>query len=507
MLCRNFIFLLFILTFSLSAFGAKKVEVTIAISSSPNSLSPFFSTDSNSQNINRLIHGSLVDFNTKMELICRLCERYEESVDKQGKYSIDFKLKKDIFFQDGVKITAKHIFETWKLYTEDKKLRSIFRFAFKKITDVVIISDSEVKLKYDSFSMDALTNLTLLKILRLKHSNLSKVSVFDIVSSGEFKLVSVGPLETILESSTHRYIFKVVKDETTLVLKLLNGEVDFSVADISPRKISWLKSQKKSDLIFYSKPSSNYKYVGINHKNKHLKNLNFRKALNYLIPRDLIINYKLRNTVTKSSGVFSPSLPKWYTGILKTDYLPDRASKILLEAGYMKDSKGQLIKDGRRVELTFRVSSNKSSVEVVEVIKDYIERAGIKVNISVQEWGSYYRNIKKGNFDLFIGQWVGLSGPEILRHIFHSKSVPPKGANRGFFINPALDILLDDLVLNFSHNQKKDKILKVTEKINSSIPYFNLWHPNITWVGKKKVVSVKIYPNGSFLGLEDIQLK
>ena len=72
-------FAVFILiTISMSAFSQKTIN--IAISAAPNNLVPFFSTDANSQNINRLVHSALVDFNEKMQFVCIACESFEEKI-------------------------------------------------------------------------------------------------------------------------------------------------------------------------------------------------------------------------------------------------------------------------------------------------------------------------------------------------------------------------------------------------------------------------------------------
>ena len=49
----------------------------------------------------------------------------------------------------------------------------------------------------------------------------------------------------------------------------------------------------------------------------------------------------------------------------------------------------------------------------------------------------------KGNFQLFTLQWVGVSDPDMLRRVFHSKQMPPNGFNRGYYENPEVDRLID----------------------------------------------------------------
>ncbi len=48
-----------------------------------------------------------------------------------------------------------------------------------------------------------------------------------------------------------------------------------------------------------------------------------------------------------------------------------------------------------------------------------------------------------GNFQLYTLQFVGVTDPDMLRRVFHSRQVPPAGLNRVFYRNPDVDELID----------------------------------------------------------------
>ena len=70
-------------------------SITIGITSVPMNLDPFFATDANSQNINRLSHLALIDFDEKMSLECQACASYKEYINKDN-HRINIKLKRDL---------------------------------------------------------------------------------------------------------------------------------------------------------------------------------------------------------------------------------------------------------------------------------------------------------------------------------------------------------------------------------------------------------------------------
>src|SRR5207302_10509158 len=67
----------------------------------------------------------------------------------------------------------------------------------------------------------------------------------------------------------------------------------------------------------------------------------------------------------------------------------------------------------------------------------------VELEVRTYEWGTFYGDVKKGNFHLYSLAWVGVMDPDIFYQIFHSGSVPPNGDNRGRYSNSKLDRLLE----------------------------------------------------------------
>ncbi|MCP4913825.1 MAG: ABC transporter substrate-binding protein [Oligoflexia bacterium] len=506
--CKSHLLNLFVILSSYALFGMNSIEAktyNIAIGSAPNNLSPFFSTDSNSQNINRLLHLTLIDFDRSMKPVCVACETFSDRI-VNGKHIIKFKLKENLKFWDGSKLDANSIKHSHELFTETDKIKSIFRFAFGNIEKVNVISPLDVELVYKKYGLDNLSNLALFKIMKL---NGEYNGVKSIVGAGEYKLVSETPLAITIENIDNKsqLIFKVVKDETTLALKLLNNEVDGSIATISPRKIQWLKNNSKEKLNFYEMSSSNYAYINFNHKKPPFDNLAVRKAIGSVLPIDDVINYKFKNQVVKSTGMFAPTFGELYLKDSTQSYNLKIATESLRSAGYKKNKDGIWEKEGVEFSITWKVSNSKSSFEIVKTLASYLERFGIKVEILTQEWGTFMRSYKKGDFDIVLSQWVGFTDGGMLEYVFHSEKMPPKGANRGYYSNSEVDELINNASRSNNTSQQVNNFKKVISIINRDYAYINLWHPMITWVFNNKVKGVNVYPNGSFIGIKDIHGK
>lgn len=477
-------------------------EISVAISAAPNNLNPFFSTDANSQNINRLVHMALIDFNQKMQFECKACLSFEEKI-VNGKQVVNFKLRDNLTFSDGTPVTSFDVVSSWMNFAKNEKIKSTFMGAFKSIEKITALDKYNLTIVFNSFSLENLSNLSLMKIVKLKNPNNEPRDYSDVIGCGDYTITNVKPLEVTVapkDQSKLTFVFKVVKDETTLALKLINKEIDLSVANMSPRKIEWLKSQAKM-LTVWNMPSGNYLFMGLNHNREIFKDIKVRRAISLLIPREEILKYKLRNTAILSNGMFSPAFVEMHDSAPVESYDPIEARKLLQEAGFTKNSNGVLEKNGIKMEIDWKVSNNKASIEVVEVIQHFLEREGFKINLSIQEWGTYMSAFKGGKFDIVIGQWVGFTGPDMLKFVFHSKSIPPVAGNRTSYNNLNFDKVVDAATVETNASQRTILYKKAMKIANQDYAYVNLWHPNIVWIGSNCLREIQLEPTGGFYPL------
>jgi peptide/nickel transport system substrate-binding protein len=481
--------------------------VRVAISSAPSNLVPFYSTDSNSQNINRLTHISLIDFDANMEYQCIACKSYSE-VFQGEKHSIRFKLREDLMFSDGTPVTVKDVENAIIYFSKNDKINSTFKSSFDHLIKVNIKNQNEIELIYDEYSAENLGNLSLIKILKIKPTaDLEHLRLEDLIGAGKYQIYKVEPLEIELhsrENNRPNYVFKVVKDETTLALKIINNEIDLSVASISPRKLNWLKENSKQ-IKTVEKPSGNYLFLAMNQETNFLKNVEIRKAISLLIPREDLLKYKLKNTAVLSNGMFSPAFKSMYSSRKIDEYDPQKAEEIFKLNGYKKNKNGYYTLNNKEINLDWKVSNNKSSIEMVEVLKDIFKKAGIKVTISIQEWGTFMSSFKAGKFDLIMSQWVGFSGPDMLRFVFHSENTPPKGGNRIRYKNLDFDKQIDMAVKERDHVKALEYFRAADNIINQNYPYVHLWHPNVIWVANKCLNNINLESTGSFYALLSLE--
>ncbi len=466
----------------------------VAIGSSPNNLDPYYATDANSQDINRLLHLSLVDSTRSMKTECRACVNFKESRIANGQHKITFTLKENLRFHDGSKVTPQNIKESVeRLLLQDK---APIPGLFNELVGCNIISEDQVALIYKNYRPENLTNLSLLKIEKFNSDNKR-------IPAGSYKLVSKSENEVVVKSESQTIVFKVVGDETTMALKLMNGEVDLIATTISPRKTNWLAEQE--NIKVFEREGTNYVYISPQHRHPDLQNVLVRKALSHAIPRADLAKYKQKDTVALAQGMFSSAFNGLYLSEREAvDYDPSKSRELLIKAGY--DFKGELWhKDGRQLSLTLKISNKKHIIELAKALVPYFAKIGVPLRVQPAEWGTFYRDLKAGNFDLALGQWIGFVGPDQMGFTFSRDSFPPNGANRGFYYDEEFEKYYT-LALNEQDSRKSELYYRqANQRLIDDEAYISLWHPKIMWIANDCVKSLELYPTGNFLAFETLE--
>jgi peptide/nickel transport system substrate-binding protein len=189
-------------------------------------------------------------------------------------------------------------------------------------------------------------------------------------------------------------------------------------------------------------------------------------------------------------------VPRW-------PYDPGRAKQLLDEAGFSDpDGNGPL----PRFRLSFKTTNIDLRRRIAEALKEQLQEVGIELEIRSYEWGTFYSDIKKGNFHLYSLAWVGVMDPDIFYQIFHSQSMPPAGDNRGRYHNAELDRLLDQGRATTDAAARKLIYRRAQEIIADDLPYVPLWWWKNVVVKRPELRGFVPYPDGDLISLKSASL-
>lgn len=453
-----------------------KESVTLAFVAQPKSLDPRISTDATGQRLNSLIFSSFVRTDSVVDIKGEAAHKWDY---KNNVYT--FYLRKGLAFSDGAPVTKDDILFTFEEYL---KPSNPFKSSYDLIDSIDANFEGEepiVKVKLKKFSAVFLTDLSLMKILPKKIVQEHGDSFGDhLIGSGAFKIKSKSLSEIVLESRENpiykpkvKYlVFKVIQDDSTRFLNAYKGALDIIQFGLPLTKIAYIEKQQKYNV--YKYPGSSMNYVLLNMKDKDFQNKDFRWALSKAINREEIIKYKLEGYGETATSLL-PSNNPFHNHDLKPIAYDPEAAKAGIKKMNLKNK-----------EFILKTSNNPEVVEYARVIAAQLTKAGLNVKIQSYEWGTFYGDVKAGNFQMAIMRWVGLTDPDIYRQAFHSREFPP-GRNRGFYTNPQLDPLLDegivieDIKTRMTHYNQIQKVIFDDQII---IP---LWYNTLVDIVHKRI--------------------
>jgi peptide/nickel transport system substrate-binding protein len=192
---------------------------------------------------------------------------------------------------------------------------------------------------------------------------------------------------------------------------------------------------------------------------------------------------------------------------------PDRAGKLLAEAGWKAGSGGVLEKSGKPLKLKLLTSIGRypKEREVAEVVQSQLSAVGIKVEIVAQEWVAHLASGFKGDYDVFMYGWGVATGDADygLYTIFHSSLMPPvspKGNNFSKLKDQSLDRLLEAAKVERDDKKRNDLYRRAQLRLKELEPLVILYHFYETVASKRYVEGLAPHP-GEHLRVENAVMK
>ncbi len=478
--------ILFILVVSLS--GCEQAidhsVIRFGLQSAPLTIDPRMATDASAERINRLVYQSLVDVDEQLNTVAGLATWQTLSPRHYR-----FTLKADnALFHNGETLTTQDVKACYQ-YILNRKNASPHLGDLSHIEKIQILNDRRI----DFY----LTRNDILFPARLSIGIPDKDA--STVGNGFFQWVNTESMSAITlqrRADKQKLTFLHVKDPSIRVLKLLRGELDIIQNDLQPELIEFL--QNKKEVLVQSRLGSTFSYIGFNMNDPITSKKTIRQAISLAVDRQKLINSLLGGRARLSHSLLP--LQHWArkTKMLGFSYQPDQARQLLKQAGY--DNK-------HRPHIIYKTTTDPLRLRIATVIQKQLADVGIDLEIRSYDWGTFYGDIKSGNFQMYSLSWVGINSPDIYQTVFHSQSVPPKGANRGRYNNPQVDKLLDTVFLASTVTPTLPQIIDIIQRILlDDLPYIPLWFEDNIAVTSKRIKYYSLSLNGNYDALKKVRL-
>ena len=231
-----------------------------------------------------------------------------------------------------------------------------------------------------------------------------------------------------------RIVFRPLQDPATRSNALRTGEVHMINTPV------WddIEGLVKDGFILTTNKSVPYIYfLYLNMKQKPMQDIRVRQAINMAVDREGIARDIYRGTGRAEYGMLSPGTWAYDPSFRMYEYDPDKAKKLMVEAGYA---------DGFKTIHHFPEYGTGTLVQ--SWVQRDLKKIGIEVELKKSEWITYMHDWGGGFPDpIGIGEigW-GMTVPSWTGIVTRSDSRPPNGLNSGWYDNPKIDELLNKAI-------------------------------------------------------------
>ena len=298
-----------------------------------------------------------------------------------------FRLRRNAKFHDGSPFSADDVVFTIERVLADQK--TPVRTFLKLVKSVEKVDDHTVKFK-------------LIQPYGIFHRQISYINMMSKIYHGKVgddgyatKPVGTGPYKFVswkkddrmeLEANADYWrgapaikkaTLRPIPAEASRAAALLSGEVDL-VPALPPALMAQLKSSP--DLAVDTAQGFRVIFVAFNVNKAPLDNAKIREAIDVAIDRAAITDKLLRG-LGKPTGIMVPPMNIGYDSSFRpAPYDPERAKKLVAEAGYK----------GEPIAIQYPNNNIVMANEVVQAIAGYMTTAGLKVEIRPMEFTAFF---------------------------------------------------------------------------------------------------------------------
>ncbi len=469
--------------------------VVVLIENSPTNLDPRVGLDAQSERIDSLLFDDLLTRDEHLNVQPQLAERW----DIPDPLTYIFHLRHGVTFHDGHALTSRDVKWTFDSLLQ-AKVRSTKAAAYRFVDHIDAPDDFTVVFHMKQPFATLLWNISDGAIGVVPYGRGSEITAHPI-GSGPFRFVSAEQDKEIVIASNDSYWggkphirhvrFAVVPDATTRALELRKGSADIGLGNTLTGDLV-LALQREPNLQVLRGPGTVLSYLALNVRDPILKDRRVRQAIAFAIDRGPMIHYLLRDFARPAYSLLPPQSWAYDGDVPHYDHNANIARQLLEQAGYPEIN-------GVRFHLTMKTSTEETTRLLAAVLQQQLREVGIALDIRTFEFATFFADVTRGAYQIHSLRWVGGNeDPDIFEYVFHSERFTPKGANRTFYSNPRVDVLIDQARSELDEKTRKELYAEIQQILAEDCPYVNLWYWDNILVHTKRVKNLTLNPAGNY---------
>ena len=442
-----------------------------------------------------------------------LAESYEISDDG---LEITFTLRDDIYFSDGLAVTADDVIFTYNTLRDPNVDAADISNYYLDVDRAEKINGRVVKfyMKQPFFKAPEILSFWDIGIYP-KHvyayTDATKFNrrVSQPVGSGPyvFEKWDVGR-QIVLRRNEHywgpkpkikKVIYKFITNPAAAVQALRSGQVDIAIPE--PEQFADLVADEqftsRFNCISYWNPGVPFYYLGWNEDTPFFSDRRVRLAMTCAVNRKEIVSKLLKGYGELITGPYYIKGTQNDSSIRPWPYDLRKAARLLDEAGWVdSDGDGIRDKDGTAFRFRFTYSTGSALYErLAKLLKDDFAKIGVVLVAEPMEWSVLLPKLSDRKFEAMVMGWGG----DIVEddyQLFHSSQIGNRGSNYVGFDNAQADELLEKIRRTMDPAERDELCHKFHRIVHEQQPYTFLFTRPTFRLVDKRFENVKIHRLG-----------
>ncbi|MCP4073882.1 MAG: ABC transporter substrate-binding protein [Hyphomicrobiales bacterium] len=291
------------------------------------------------------------------------------------------------------------------------------------------------------------------------------------------------------KSCVERLEINVVPSNESRVAGLLAGDFDL-VVDILPHSVPVIERNPRTSVV--SVDGTRSFFIIVNNAVPPFDNLLVREAVALALDREALIAGHLSGEATLIDGILSPFAFGKNPDLERRSHDPERARKLLAEAG---------LQQGFALELDV----NPQFFEIAEAIALQLAQIGISVKTVISDPTETAARWRKSDNRWHGRMWLGSWGNASLDPVGIFDPTHRTGGRGNFsnYSNTELDALLEKAAGEQNFARRAELYRQAEMLANQDLPYIYLWVPKDIYGVSKRIRGFEAAPDGR-LNLQDV---
>jgi peptide/nickel transport system substrate-binding protein len=406
--------------------------------------------------------------------------------------TIRLTIRDGVKFHNGDPLSVNDVKFTMDRVSADGTKSRHFTYT-KIINETKIIDDHTVDIVLKQPDASFLGRLTLIPILPQKVVQQAGDEAFAErpIGSGPYKFVEWLKGQRVVVEANPDYwrgapkiktiVFRTIAEDNTRMAELRTGGVDIAV-NMPPALRKDIESSGKVSIMPVR--SLRTLFILLNSLKPPFQDARVRKAVNHAVDVKLICETVIDGACEPVTGPFGPGVFGYNPNIQPYDYNPNKAKKLLQEAGFA----------GAKVEFYGFAGRLLKDRELMEAIAGQLEQVGIKVNLHVMEFQGFFDNfVLKKNMDMDMGLW---SNANNTADADYNLTLNVHSKQRGIYWNdPAIDAAIDQARTTTDPEQRRAQYQDLLSRFVDAAPWLFLYDQVDMYGVSKRVQSWKPRPD------------